>query len=195
MASLSLAFLAFGGAAAGQSSDDKGEQSAGVEQSQDSGSQPAQGDGKTQAWTAVEPPSVEQLRKQNPNLKVQILVVSQEEIANQGVRGNGRIIYRVVNGILQIVLTDPAAAASLAQLIPDLAPQIVAAVPASAEAVEAVTGNQSGNGNGGNNNGNNGNNGNGGNNGGNSPFDDPGPGTNGPPDFVENPNRDNISPS
>lgn len=194
MACLSAALLACGSVAVGQSSGRNSEQGAGAENPVDgSPAQMQPGDGKTQVWNAVEPASVEQLRKANPKLKVQIVVVSKEEIANQGVRGNGRIIYRVVNGVLQIVLTDPAAAAELALLFPDLAPQIIAQMPAAAEAIAALTGSQSGNARNGNksNGGNNGHN----RNGGNSPFDDPGSGTKGPPDFVENPNRDNISPS
>lgn len=92
----------------------------------------------SQSWYAVDPPTVEDIRKANPKIPVQIVVASAEEIANQGVRGNGRVIYRIVNGILQIVVTDPAAAAELAKSFPDLATNIIAAVPEATEAIQAL---------------------------------------------------------
>jgi hypothetical protein len=135
---------------------------------------------QSQTWHAVDPPVVEELRKANPKIPLQIVVASAEEIANQGVRGNGRVIYRIVNGILQIVVIDPAAAAELAKSFPDLAPAIIAAMPSAQEAVLAVVGPETqtdeiveqkvaGA----------------------DPKDPPAP----PSDFIENPARDNISPS
>lgn len=92
----------------------------------------------SQSWYAVDPPIVEELRKANPKIPIQIVIASAEEIANQGVRGNGRVIYRIVNGILQIVVTDPAAAADLAKSFPDLATEIIVAVPSATEAIQAL---------------------------------------------------------
>lgn len=92
----------------------------------------------SQSWYAVDPPAVEEIRKANPKIPIQIVIASAEEIANQGVRGNGRVIYRIVNGILQIVVTDPAAAADLAKSFPDLATEIIVAVPSATEAIQAL---------------------------------------------------------
>lgn len=79
-------------------------------------------------WRVTELRSIKGLMKRYPKAKIRIVVVSVEELARLGLVSNGRIIYRYVNGVIEVIVTSPspdqgwALAQQLAQILSELIP-------------------------------------------------------------------------
>lgn len=70
-------------------------------------------------WKATDPKNLQRLRALAPKAVIQVIVVSAEELAALGVKGNGRVIYRYVHGVLQIIVTSQYEAANVVMQFPD----------------------------------------------------------------------------
>ncbi len=72
-----------------------------------------------QNWTVTDPKNFAKVRSKLTKASIQVVVVSIEELAAMGAKGNGSVIYRYVDGLLQIVVTSVDAANAVVAEFPE----------------------------------------------------------------------------
>ena len=75
---------------------------------------------KNANWRVSDLAKIAGVLKKNRKMTLRIVVVSPEELARLGLKANGRVIYRIVGNVLEVITTNDADAAALAGKVSEL---------------------------------------------------------------------------